>query len=96
MNCVNCGKEANEITGSLPTKHGFSRYNCLNCGAKFTDKSPKRVKHFSACGKFYYTGKPCKYGHVDYRYVKGSSCVSCKKRDNEKTRINYVKKPISN
>lgn len=26
---------------------------------------------------FYFTGKPCKYGHVDDRYVKSGNCRSC-------------------
>lgn len=27
--------------------------------------------------KRYYTGKPCSYGHVTYRYVAGSGCADC-------------------
>lgn len=27
--------------------------------------------------KKYFTGKPCKYGHVSQRYVKGHLCVAC-------------------
>jgi len=29
--------------------------------------------------KFYFTGKPCKYGHVAERYVDCGSCICCKK-----------------
>jgi hypothetical protein len=29
--------------------------------------------------KFYFTGKPCKHGHIVQRYVNGSVCVSCDK-----------------
>lgn len=28
---------------------------------------------------FYFTGKPCKYGHVSERMVKGSACRECKR-----------------
>lgn len=27
--------------------------------------------------KRYFTGKPCKYGHIDYRYTNGRKCCSC-------------------
>lgn len=27
----------------------------------------------------YFTGKPCKYGHVDKRYVLNGLCVACNK-----------------
>lgn len=29
--------------------------------------------------KHYYTGKPCKYGHVAKRYVSTCKCVECNK-----------------
>jgi hypothetical protein len=29
--------------------------------------------------KTYFTGKPCKYGHVAERYTKGATCVECVK-----------------
>lgn len=34
----------------------------------------------------YCTGKPCKYGHVDERYVSTRDCVVCKKEYNKKWR----------
>ncbi len=34
----------------------------------------------------YYTGKPCKYGHVDQRYLSNGECVECQQeRNNKKT-----------
>ena len=27
--------------------------------------------------KFYFTGKPCKQGHVNLRYTSGASCKAC-------------------
>ena len=29
--------------------------------------------------KHYFTGKPCKHGHVSVRYVGGRRCVACEK-----------------
>ncbi len=30
--------------------------------------------------KFYFTGTPCKRGHVVKRYVLGRTCVACEKQ----------------
>lgn len=27
----------------------------------------------------YFTGLPCKYGHIDFRYRKSNECVECKR-----------------
>lgn len=40
--------------------------------------------------KFYFTGKPCKNGHVDKRYVKSSICFSCSVIK-DSPRINAIK-----
>ena len=38
----------------------------------------KTVKEARAAGKIhYFTGKPCKFGHVAKRYVKGGHCHQC-------------------
>lgn len=29
--------------------------------------------------KFYFTGNPCKYGHICERYVKSCMCIECNK-----------------
>ena len=52
--------------------------------------------------KFYFTGKPCKHGHVADRYVKNYGCMICKKqrqiadskrwRENNKTKIKFFAK----
>ena len=34
--------------------------------------------------KWYFTGEPCKYGHVDKRYVKSGICYACKRNINKK------------
>jgi mannose-6-phosphate isomerase-like protein (cupin superfamily) len=34
--------------------------------------------------KWYFTGEPCKYGHVDKRYVKSGICYECKRNQNQK------------
>lgn len=40
--------------------------------------------------KRYYTGMPCKYGHIDERMISNGSCVSCLKVRRDKTRAsNY-------
>ena len=37
--------------------------------------------------KFYFTGKPCKYGHVDERYTSSSDCKTCRlTKSNERYR----------
>lgn len=35
---------------------------------------------------YYYTGKPCKHGHLSERMVKGGSCRTCKNLASEKNR----------
>lgn len=35
---------------------------------------------------FYFTGKPCKHGHISQRLVKGGSCKECRKLQGEKIR----------
>ena len=34
--------------------------------------------------KWYYTGEPCKYGHIDKRYVNTDICYTCKRNQNKK------------
>lgn len=34
--------------------------------------------------KYYFTGKPCKYGHVAKRYASSGLCLGCMKRKNDK------------
>ena len=34
----------------------------------------------------YFTGKPCKNGHIDKRYTRSKVCYGCKRRDNKKFR----------
>ncbi len=33
--------------------------------------------------KWYFTGKPCKYGHVDKRYLNTGVCYGCKRKSNK-------------
>lgn len=40
--------------------------------------------------KVYFTGKPCKYGHVSERYVSGSGCLECGKEHKEQNK-EYMK-----
>jgi hypothetical protein len=40
--------------------------------------SPRQIAK-SAGENFYFTGKPCPNGHIDYRKVSCGSCVTCKK-----------------
>lgn len=42
--------------------------------------------------RFYYTGKPCKNGHVDFRYVSDGRCVSCRKQ----AALDYKRKRAQN
>lgn len=39
--------------------------------------SRKRAKELGY--KYYYTGKPCKHGHIDFRYTSIGKCLSCVK-----------------
>jgi hypothetical protein len=39
---------------------------------------------------YYYTGKPCKHGHITERLVKGGSCRICKNNYSEKYRNENV------
>lgn len=41
----------------------------------------------------YYTGKPCKNGHLAERYTKSCVCTICQKEDDEKRlKVRYKKK----
>lgn len=33
---------------------------------------------------YYFTGKPCKHGHVDFRYTKGGCCQACNTANKKK------------
>lgn len=39
---------------------------------------------------FYFTGKPCKHGHITYRMVSGGGCRECK---NLKSKQDYIANP---
>ena len=41
-----------------------------------------RIEAKTAGMKFYYTGKPCKHGHVTNRYVSNNICVDCQSASN--------------
>lgn len=41
-----------------------------------------RTEALSMGDRFYFSGTPCKYGHLNFRYVKGSRCVDCARRIN--------------
>jgi hypothetical protein len=36
---------------------------------------------------FYFTGKPCKHGHVAKRQVLNATCVECQRAANKKYRL---------
>ena len=59
-----------------------------------TTNLPKNRKEAKALGsKYYFTGEPCKYGHIAPRKTKGS-CVECLKVEWEKantTRAEYFR-----
>ena len=45
--------------------------------------------------KFYFTGKPCKRGHISESRVSGSDCLMCKvqyRADNKENRDKYISK----
>ncbi|WP_299726463.1 hypothetical protein [uncultured Endozoicomonas sp.] len=42
-------------------------------------KTISRAEAKSECLKFYFTGKPCKYGHIVKRYVSTGVCFECKR-----------------
>jgi hypothetical protein len=37
----------------------------------------------------YFTGLPCKYGHIDERYTISGNCVSCQQKSNTETAPSY-------
>lgn len=37
--------------------------------------------------KFYFTGKPCRYGHVDKRNRSNGQCLACRREENARWRI---------
>jgi hypothetical protein len=34
--------------------------------------------------KWYFTGRPCKYGHIEERLVKNGKCRECNRLDSER------------
>ena len=49
------------------------------------DNLPKNAKEAHSLGsRFYFTGKPCKYGHIAPRYTKAGGCVQCQRVVNVK------------
>jgi len=36
-----------------------------------------RTEAIEKKSRYYFTGKPCKHGHVSMRYVTGHTCVEC-------------------
>jgi hypothetical protein len=45
--------------------------------------------------RFYFTGKPCKNGHIDCRYTSSVECVSCKREKNNSNLSKNKNKEIS-
>jgi len=41
--------------------------------------------------KHYFTGKPCKFGHIDIRYVTGG-CATCQREHTQKSYAKHAKK----
>lgn len=42
--------------------------------------------------KFYFTGKPCHKGHIDYRHTSQGNCVTCRKEINKEAWANPEKR----
>jgi len=80
--------EFSKYTGSPCSKCGnslryTSSYNCVTClsykptGKPRSEILPERKIAIDKNEEFYFTGKPCKQGHISKRYVKGSICYEC-------------------
>lgn len=94
--------KTNKYEGSACNKCGNKlRYtrtsNCVNClkykptGKPKSVIRPERQHALDNKEEFYFTGKPCKQGHISKRYTKGSICYECsitifKERRREKER----------
>lgn len=46
--------------------------------------------------RFYYTGKPCKYGHLDKRYASDGRCVGCSLAISRLQREGGYERPVYN
>ena len=49
-------------------------------------KCISREEAYSKGEIFYFTGKPCKHGHISERLVKGGACRTCKNLSGQKHR----------
>src|SRR5271157_2252861 len=72
--------------------------NLFACQAESdADSAPQIISRKDAIAlgfMTYFTGKPCKHGHIAERYVDCGSCICCKKAyrlDNKETIIEYQK-----
>lgn len=46
---------------------------------------PKTRKEAIDCGEhFFFTGKPCKHGHVSTRYANSGACTACQQEHSKK------------
>jgi len=55
--------------------------------------TPKMAKEEGK--KYYFTGLPCKFGHIEMRYTNGAKCVECSKiLSLKRSKLPYVKEKI--
>mgnify|MGYP003652670588 CR=1 FL=1 len=107
MTCVHCG-----TTRETPTRR--QRYCSTECATEAkADKYRAEINKLMAEGqipttrleasflgaKYYFTGKPCRNGHIDIHIANTSKCFICtrikKRKDSEKRRLAGSKKSVT-
>lgn len=76
--CVKCNTTLRYTKTSNCIKCLCSRY--IPTGKKVgSEPLPERSAAINSNEEFYFTGKPCKHGHVSKRFTKNSLCFECTK-----------------
>lgn len=94
MCLCDCGNKVERTARSLQSavKKGYQN---TSCGCMKSNQKPELVEAIKNNRDRYFTGEPCKHGHVSERRVKGRQCVECARLKDLETRpgrLDYFKK----
>lgn len=80
-----CGNQIQRKASAIK-KAILNGYKNTSCGCRKGGESPERTEAIRKGESFYFTGKPCKYGHIEKRRVIGKTCVECARLKDIETR----------
>lgn len=65
-------------------------YLNTSCGCRKGGECLEKTEAIKNGEKFYFTGKPCKLGHIEKRRVNGNACVECSRLKDLETRASRI------